>query len=165
MNWDYPLRLRSNMSVFDRIIDELTRKKIPHTVSEHDPVSTSEEAAKIRGVDICTGAKAILLYADSNPFMIVVPGDRRIDMKVFKKTYGVKDLRMATPEEVKLVTTVEIGAVPPFGHIFGIPLYLDITLRKNETIYFNPGLHAKTIGMKEVDYEKSAGPIVGEFSK
>lgn len=155
----------NTQSVFEKITADLTKKKIAFTVSEHEPVKTSEEAAKIRGVDLSTGAKAILLYADNQPFMVVVAGDRKIDMKAFKTVYGVKDLRMATPEEVKQVTTVEIGAVPPFGHIFGIPLYLDSWLRKNETIYFNPGLHAKTIGMKESDYEKAAAPIVGEFSK
>jgi aspartyl-tRNA synthetase len=151
--------------VFERIIEDLTKKKIEFAVTEHEAVKTSEEAAAIRGVSLSTGAKALVLYADDKPIMVVVAGNRKIDMKVFKTLYGVKDLRMATPEEVKTVTTVEIGAVPPFGHLFQIPLYLDSSLRSEPTIFFNPGLHTKTIGMKEADYEKAAVAIVGEFSK
>jgi Ala-tRNA(Pro) deacylase len=86
-------------------------------------------------------------------------------MKAFKTLFSIRDLRMATPEEVENVTGVQIGAVPPFGHIFSVPLYLDASLRVNETIFFNPGRHDKTIGMKEVDYERASQPIVGQFSK
>jgi aspartyl-tRNA synthetase len=152
-------------SVFEQIVSELRQKKIAFTLSEHEAVKTSEEAAKIRGVKLSTGAKAILMYADKSPVMIVVPGDRKVDMKGFKSLYKVKDLRMATAEEVKTITTVEIGAVPPFGHIFHIPLYMDVTLRENETIYFNPGRHDKSIGMRESDYENVALPVVGQFSQ
>lgn len=159
------LTLAPQKPVFERIVDDLSKKNIDFVVSEHVAVKTSEEAAVIRGVELSTGAKAILVFADTQPLMIVVAGDKKIDMKQFKQLYGFKDVRMATPEEVEKVTTVQIGAVPPFGHIFDIPLYLDTQLRKNETIYFNPGLHAKTIAMKEKDYEKAANPITGEFAK
>lgn len=155
----------SQITVFERIVTDLERKQIQFQVTEHEPVKTSEEAAVIRGVSLSTGAKAILLYADNKPIMVTVSGDKKIDMKMFKQLYQIKDLRMATSEEVEKVTTVQIGAVPPLGHIFSIPLYVDESLRQNETIYFNPGLHAKTIAIKEADYEKAAQPIIGSFAK
>lgn len=159
------LLMSSQTSVFDRIVQDLKRKQLQFEVTEHVPVKTSEEAAVIRGVSVSTGAKAILLYADNKPIMVTVPGDKKIDMKAFKLLYQVKDLRMATSEEVEKVTTVQIGAVPPLGHIFSIPLYVDESLRQNEIIYFNPGLHTKTIAIKEQDYEKAANPIIGSFTK
>lgn len=156
---------KSKGSVFDQIVTDLEKKHIEFEVTEHEPVKTSEEAAKIRGVDLSTGAKALVMYADDKPIMIVVAGNRKIDMKVFKTAYTIRDLRMATPDEVEKITGVQIGAVPPFGHIFGISLYMDESLRTNEVIFFNPGLHQKTIGMKESEYEKASQPIVGNFSK
>ncbi len=156
---------KQKLSVFEQITSDLKNKKISFEVTEHEAVKTSEEAAKIRGVELSTGAKALVMFADNKPAMIVVAGHKKIDMKAFKQLFTVKDLRMATPEEVEKITTVQIGAVPPFGHIFEIPLYLDSSLRTNETIFFNPGRHDKTIAMKESDYEIAANPVVGEFSK
>ena len=77
----------------------------------------------------------------------------------------MKDLRMAKPEEVKDVTNTEIGAVPPFGNLFDIPLYVDKSLGENETIVFNAGTHTDSISMKYKDFEKVSKAIVGEFSK
>jgi prolyl-tRNA editing enzyme YbaK/EbsC (Cys-tRNA(Pro) deacylase) len=153
------------VSVFDEIVAFLTRKKIDFTVSEHKHVKTSEEAAAIRGVALSTGAKALVMYGDTKPMMVVVSGDKKIDMKRFKDLYSIKDLRMATPEEVKKVTHVEIGAVPPFGHIFSIPIYIDASILNQETIYFNPGLHTKTIAMTSANYLVAANGVRGNFSK
>ena len=72
---------------------------------------------------------------------------------------------MATPDEVLRITSVSIGAVPPFGHIFSIPLYGDAAIRKNPSVSFNAGLHTKSVRMAETDYEKLAKPVIGEFSK
>ena len=105
------------------------------------------------------------MKADKKPIMIVVPGDKKVDTSLFKKTYQIKDLEMAKPDEVKTVTGVEIGAVPPFGNLFKIPLYFDKTIVDNETVFFNAGSHSKSISMKGLDLEKATKPIVGSFSK
>lgn len=152
-------------SVFEQIVAELQKNNVQYSVYEHQAVRTSEEAAKIRETALHAGAKALVFYADEKPIMITVSGDRKVDTKIFKTIYGVKDLRMATPEEVERVTTVPIGAVPPFGHMFEIPLYMDKTIHESETVVFNAGLHTKSISLKTSDYEKIANPIVGEFSK
>jgi len=154
----------SDTPVYDRIIEELTRGRADFVPYEHDAVYTSKEAATVRNTPLSQGAKALLLYADDDPIMVTVPGDRKLDMKAFKNLYGIKDLRMATPDEVQKVTQVPIGAVPPFGHIFGIPLYMDADFAKNEYVSFNAGLHTKSIRMKKEEYTRIAKPIVGSFS-
>jgi prolyl-tRNA editing enzyme YbaK/EbsC (Cys-tRNA(Pro) deacylase) len=151
--------------LFDRIQKDLSNKKLAFELSEHAEVSTSEEAASIRGVALSTGAKALVMLADGKPLMIVVPGDKRIDLKVFKQQYAIKDLRMATPDEVESITTVRIGAVPPFGNLISIPMYADESIRENDVIYFNPGRHDRTIAMKESDWEQATNPIMGRFVK
>lgn len=151
--------------VFTRITKELDKFRIKYKAYEHEPVHTSEEAAKVRGTPLSWGAKAILMYADSEPIMVVVAGDTKIDTKLLKNTISAKDLRMATPQEVEQVTSVKIGAVPPFGHIFKIPIYMDKKVQENPKVVFNAGRHEKSIEMDESDFEKITKPVIGEFSK
>ncbi len=151
--------------VYARIIEDLKSAGVAYEPYEHEAVRTSEEAARIRNTPLREGAKALVLYADDKPVMAVVPGDRKLDTKLFKATYQVNDLRMATPEEVEKVTNVQIGAVPPFGHIFGIPIYVDAAIRENSSVSYNAGMHTRSVRMAEKDYEKVAKPIVGAFSK
>ena len=152
-------------SVYEQIVAMLQNAHIPFESFEHEPVHTSEEAAKVRDTDIKLGAKALVMYADGKPIMVAIAGDKKVDMKAFKKQFNVSDLRMATPEEVLRVTSVAIGAVPPFGHIFGIPLFMDRSVQENETVIFNAGLHHRSIQMAREQYEKIARPTVGEYSK
>ena len=156
---------RSGNDVYDQIVASLTNAHTPFEAYEHEPVTTSEEAARVRNTDPHMGAKALVFYADDKPIMVVIAGDQKVDMKAFKKLYHVRDLRMATPEEVVSVTSVEIGAVPPFGHIFDIPLYVEKGLRTNVQVAFNAGLHHKSIKMSETDYERIAKPTVGAYAK
>lgn len=152
-------------SVYDRIVDELKSAGVAYEPYEHQEVFTSEEAASVRNTPLSQGAKALVLYADDAPIMVTVPGDRKLDTKAFKHAFGIHDLRMATAEEVHAVTGVNVGAVPPFGHIFGIPLYMDAKFEKEPVVSFNAGLHTRSICMKQKDYKRIAKPIVGDFSK
>jgi aspartyl-tRNA synthetase len=156
---------KDGREVYDQIVAMLKNAHMLFDAYEHAPVHTSEEAAKVRNTNPHEGAKALVLYADGKPLMIVVPGDMKVDMKEFKHQFDVRDLRMATPEEVLKHTGVAIGAVPPFGHIFGLPLYVDRALQENERVVFNAGLHNKSIRLKESDWEIVAKPVVGNFSK
>ena len=156
--------LVSSTSVYDRIIGSLDETGVLYESYEHGVVKTSQEAAAIRNTPLSEGAKALVLYADKKPIVVTVPGNLKLDTKEFRKQFGIKDLRMATPEEVKKVTGVEIGAVAPFGHLFGVPYYMDSSMRDGEYVSFNAGSHTKSIRMKERDFERVAKPIVGTFS-
>jgi len=153
-------------AVYGRIVSELEKAGISFEPYEHKAVHTSEEAAAVRGTPLHEGAKALVVYADDKPAMVVVAGDRKLDTKAFKALYKIRDLRMATPEEVEKVTGVTIGAVPPFGNIFGIPTYMDSSLRDNTHVSFNAGLHTHSIRVGVAAYERVAGrPTVGDFSR
>lgn len=152
-------------AVYERIIADLKSSSLDFEPYEHKAVHTSEEAANVRNTPLQEGAKALVMYADDVPVMVVIPGNRKLDMKAFKSVYKVRNLRMATPAEVEQVTGVTIGAVPPLGHIFGIVLYMDVAVRANSHVSFNAGLHTHSIRMSEDGYERLAQPTVGEFSK
>lgn len=154
-----------NLQVFETLVSFLKDQKVGFKIFEHKPVFTSRQAAKIRGTLLNQGAKALVFLADRQPIMVVVPGDKKVDLKAFKKRFKMRDLRMATPEEVERITGVKIGAVHPFGNLFKIPLFVDSNLSRNEEISFNAGLHEKSIVLKYQDYEKLTKPIIDDFSQ
>jgi len=162
---DSDVKSPSTESVFNKIKNLLDQNKVDYKTMEHKAVFTSEEAAAVRKTDLKQGAKALVMKADKKPIMIVVPADKKVDTSLFKKLFSIKDLEMAKPEEVESVTGVKIGAVPPFGNLFKIPLYFDKTIINTEVIFFNAGSHSKSISMRGSDLEKVTKPITGEFSK
>lgn len=149
--------------LFHKIIELLEKSGVGFDVIDHEPVFTSKEAARVRGTKLCQGAKALVLFGDKKPLMIVVPADQKLSFSKAKKNLGIKDLRMATPEEVLLLLGVEIGSVPPFGNLEGLELYMDQTMSQNEEIVFNPGVHVKSVTIKYNDYLSVAKPHLGDF--
>ncbi len=136
---------------------------------EHQPVKTSEEAAKIRpGYSLKQGAKAMLIRvknneADKRFVMLVLPGDLKFDNNKVKKELQVRDTRFATPEEINEITNgIQIGGVPPFGNLFNIEVIADPKLFENEKIVFNAGDRRYSIAMRSEDYKTFIHPkIIG----
>ncbi|OGK62136.1 aspartate--tRNA(Asn) ligase [Candidatus Roizmanbacteria bacterium RIFOXYB2_FULL_38_10] len=155
---------QTNISVFERIQAMLKQNGVEFKHLMHKPVYTSLEASKVRGTTLQQGAKALLMYADGKPLMLVLPAHRKVDTKRFKTTQHIKDLRMATPQEVKKLIGVEIGAVPPFGNLFTLPLFVDKGLGVNKRIVFNAGDHAQSIEMEYQDYVRISAPTLDDFS-
>lgn len=153
-------------AVYAAIIAKIERAGINnYDKYEHEPVYTSEDAAKIRDTSYEQGAKALVMYGDKKPLMVVVSGASKVDMKALKQFANIRDLRMATPEEVKKLTSLPIGAIPPFGSLFDLPTYVDEKLGENQQIAFNAGLHTKSIKMAYKDWLKAENPLNGTFSK
>lgn len=148
------------LTVFDRIQDKLTAARVPFTVSHHEPVFTSEQAAAVRGVALCSGAKALVVKAGDNFVVLVVPADRKLDSKKARTSLGVKSIRFATKEEVLEQTGLQPGSIPPFGSLFTLTTYVDPALSVNESINFNAGDHAISIQMTHADFLKAEMPRV-----
>lgn len=159
-----PVSQDPNTPVFDQIIKHLDTNRITYQVLEHDAVLTSEDASRVRNTKLSQGAKALIMYADKKPIMLVLSADKKVDLKQFKANQNIKDLRMATREEVKKITHVEVGAVPPLGNLFDIPVYVDKSLGTNHEIVFNAGAHTKSIMMEYKDYIQVCSPILDSFS-
>src|SRR3954466_15051009 len=81
----------------------------------HEPTLTSEDSARARGEELRVGGKALLMRADDQTLLFVLPADRRADSAAIRKQRGVKKLRFATKEELLELTGLVPGSVPPFG--------------------------------------------------
>lgn len=148
------------------ILNLLKQKGCWFEAFEHQPVVTSQQAAKLRhGYSLSQGAKAIIVKiknpAGENEFvMLVLPGDKKFSGLKVKKLLRAKELRFATAEEIsKLTGGIQIGGIPPFGNLFGIRVFAEKTLLDNEKIIFNAGDRSFSVAMKAEDYLSIVKPI------
>ena len=153
-----------NESVFERVESLLKRHAVDFDVLRHAPVFTSEEAAAVRGVPLATGAKALICKMDSQFVMLVIPADRKLDSKQVRQALTVRALRFASADELRKLTGLTPGAIPPFGSPFGIPTYCDSRLADQERINFNAGDHAISVSMRCADYLAVERPTIGCFT-
>ena len=154
-----------SQAVFEKIKKLLDDNKIEYELVKHEPVFTSEQAAKMRGKGMKEGmrrgAKAMIFKVNDYFVQCVVPAHKIVDLKKVKLEIGVKNVRLASAEEVLKVTDCEIGIVPPFGNLFNITVYCDYELA--EEIDFNAGLHDTSITMKKSDWNKLVKPLVADI--
>lgn len=143
---------------YEKIISFLKQHNVVFEEIEHEPVYTSEQAANVRGMSLESGAKSLLLKAGNDFVLVILPGNKRLDSKLLKSYLSVKNIRFATPEEVEKVMGCRIGACYPFGNLIGIRTLVDRSLTDCKEIFFNPGVHDKSIKMKWADYQITVKP-------
>jgi Ala-tRNA(Pro) deacylase len=153
-----------SLSVFDRVERLLREQGIVFSVLRHEAVYTSEEAARIRGTPLASGAKALVCKGDERFVMFVVPADRKLDSRSVRRAQGWRKLRFASVDEVAELTGLAPGAIPPFGSLFGLPTLCDRRLGENESINFNAGDHSISVSMRYNDYLLVEHPVMGTFA-
>ena len=151
------------------LLDLFKERGVEFTLHEHAPVYTSEEASRVRNVELKTGVKAMVVREKGQEakFLLVdVAADRRIDFVKLETLAGVKHFRFATREEVLERTNCEPGSVHPFGSLFGIPTFLDNSVLENEFVNFNIGMLTKSVRIRSRDLLRVMQPeLLGDFSK
>ena len=144
---------------------------ISPTYLEHEPVITSEDAAKTRGFSLKQGIKAIVLTNGNGRWILAnLPADKKVDIRKVAEAVSLskKDLRMATPEEVLEITGCEVGSVPPFGHKTDLTIFVDKAVYDNEESAFNIGLRTHSVKALTKDMKtvfSAVGALEGNFAK
>jgi Ala-tRNA(Pro) deacylase len=152
-------------SVLERLKSKLAEAAIPHSIQQHEPVFTSEQAAAVRGTSLASGAKALILTLDGNPALFVLPANRRLDSKRLRGATKSRSIRFATADEVLNLTGLRPGSIPPFGSLFGLKTYCDPALSQNEFINFNAGDHSTSISLSYSGFVAVESPEFLEFSE
>jgi Ala-tRNA(Pro) deacylase len=147
------------------ILRMLEEGGVEYQLYEHEPVYTSQEAAKVRGVELKTGCKSMILKTKDGKFILTnIAADRKIDLKKLEKIVGAR-LNFATKVEVLQATSCESGSVPPFGKLFGLSTYLDESVLENDFVNFNIGVLTKSVKISKQDLLKVMKPIISNFAK
>lgn len=147
-------------SVYDRLVELLRTAGVEFREVQHEPTLTSADSARARGEPLGVGAKALLLKCDGTFRLLVLPADRKLNSKLVRAALGVKDVRFATPEELRTLTGLVPGAVPPFGEpLLPFPLYADLDVGvRYPRVAFNAGDLCRSVILAAGDWEKVAQP-------
>src|SRR3989344_4446266 len=116
------------MKRFEELITLVREKGVVFELLTHRPAKTCRETTQITGGAVEQGGKALVCYADSIPIMVVLPCSKRLNFQKFKTLFGFRNLRLATGAEVKKLTGLEVGSIPPFGFLFDLPTYTEKSL-------------------------------------
>jgi Ala-tRNA(Pro) deacylase len=152
-------------SVFERVESLLAPQGVDYKVLRHEPVYTSEQAARVRGTPLASGAKALICKGEDTFVMFVLPADRKLDSAASRRACGWRKLRFASREEIVQLTDLLPGSIPPFGSLFGLRTLCDQRLSENEFINFNAGDHSISISMSYADYVRVEKPELGRFAE
>ena len=130
----------------------LEKRGVPFEVIAHEKVFTSIAEAKALGIDADDVVKTLLVDAAEGRFLAVVPGDRRLDMKLVEAVLGDKHAHLAKEEELEAVyPEFELGALPPLGGLLHTHAYVDPDVMRHETVVFAGGTQTESIKARTAD--------------
>ena len=153
------------MSVLKRLKDYLDERNIKYVKISHSPAFTAQEIAASSHISGNELAKTVIVRANDGFVMAVLPATRKIDFESLKKVLKSRDIRLASEDEFKdIFPDCEVGAMPPFGNLYKLPVYVTKALAQREEIAFNAGTHTDVIKISYSDFEKLVEPVVETFS-
>ncbi len=130
--------------------------------TRHHPRAVSaQEVAAAEHVPGRMLAKTVMVMADERLVMLVLPAPQQVDLGKTTAALGVKEARLADEAEFEgAFPDCEVGAMPPFGNLYGVPVYVEEALAEDEQIVFRAGTHTDTMSVRYADFEKLVTPVV-----
>jgi Ala-tRNA(Pro) deacylase len=131
---------------------------------QHSVAFTASEVAEsvhVKGRDF---AKTVIVKIGESMAMVVLPASRRIVLHDLREMLGSEELRLATEAEFKgAFPDCEVGAMPPFGNLYNMPVYVAAHLAEEREIVFNAGTHSEVMQLAYADFEQLVHPTVLEY--
>jgi len=149
----------------NRLIEFLDQNKVKYTRLAHTKAYTAQEAAATAHVPGKEMAKTVIVKLDGRMFMAVLPASFNIDFEQLKRMTGTENAELATEQEFReRFPDCDTGAMPPFGNLYDMDVFVADKLTEDEEIAFNAGSHTDMIKMNYADFEKLVKPKVIKFS-
>lgn len=146
------------MEVLARILGMLGDAAVDFRRLEHEPTLTSEESARVRGEPLEIGGKAIVVKADQDFHLVVVSAACRLQSSRLKRALKARKIRFATSDELRELTGLVPGSIPPFGRpVLPLTLHVDQSVMEQSSIAFNAGSLTNSIIMDRDDWYVLAG--------
>jgi Ala-tRNA(Pro) deacylase len=143
----------------------LDKNNIKYVSIKHSLAFTAQEiaaSAHIKGKNL---AKTVLVKVDGKMIMVVLPASYKVNFDQLREAFGNENVRLANEQEfMDKFPECEVGAMPPFGNLYGLDVYVDESLAEDEEIAFNAGTHTELIQMAYADFERLVQPKKMKFS-
>ena len=134
-----------------RTTEYLHAKGIPFETIPHETAFTSIEEAKAVGTTPHLVVKTLLLDSKWGRALAVIPGDRRLDLKLAQDVVGDHHVRLATEEEIRRdYPDYELGCLPPLGMLLGLPVFVDGDVMRHEDVVF-AGCQTEAVRARTLD--------------
>lgn len=144
----------------------LEDQKIKYVVISHSTAYTAQEIAALAHVPGKELAKTVIVKLDDGFAMAVLPASLQVDLSLLKAAAGAKTIALASEPEFKgKFPDCETGAMPPFGNLYGLPVFVEDSLTKDREIAFNAGSHKELVRLPYADFEKLVRPTVAKFAR
>jgi len=149
------------MAMCEKLRHFLDESRVPYTHSVHPLAYTAREVASAEHVPAREVAKTVVIWGDNGFAMLALPASMVVDFQELRGVLGLTHVRLATETELgQLYPDCDLGAMPPFGSLYGMPVYMDSALLRDERIAFNAGTHRDVIHMAMEDFRRLASPTV-----
>ena len=153
------------MECRDRLENYLRENRVPFEEQRHPRVVSAQEVAASEHVPGRMLAKTVMVLADGEMVMLALPAPYQVDLEKAAAALGVDEARLAEEEEFEdSFPDCEVGAMPPFGNLYGVPVYVEKTLAEDETMVFRSGTHTETMSVSYSDFERLVEPTVAQFA-
>lgn len=148
-----------------QVMELLDRFSADYKVSEHRPAFSAQRMAHEEHVHGMNVAKPVVVKADGQDYMCVLPACCRINFEALKSVLGVEQVELADEAHLsELFADCQLGAEPPFGSFYGLPTIMDDRLEDDEYIVFQGGTHDRAIRMGMAEYKRIESPRIFSFS-
>jgi Ala-tRNA(Pro) deacylase len=155
---------RSAMSV-RRLQDFLDSHHLKYVTIRHSLAYTAQEIAASAHISGKQLAKTVIVKLDGKPAMAVLPASDKVNFERLKEVAGANTVALAREQELQdLFPECEVGAMPPFGNLYGMEVWVAERLAEDEEIAFNAGDHTELIRMAYRDFARLVTPKVAQFS-
>lgn len=142
----------------------LDANKVAYEVLTHPEAFTAQEVAAAEHVHGREHAKVVILRAGPEYVMVVVPAPYHVDLERARTITGKRDLSLATEHDfVSLFPDCEAGAMPPFGNLYNMQVWIDQALAGEEDIVFSACSHTQSMRMKYADFARLVRPTVASL--
>jgi Ala-tRNA(Pro) deacylase len=144
----------------------LDEKNVEYSSIEHSRAYTARDTAMTARVPAEGVAKTVMVKLDDKMAMAVLPAANEVDFDLLKKVSNATKVSLASELEfAHIFPDCELGAMPPFGNLYGLDVYVAAALAGDEEIFFSAGSHTEIVRMGYGDFEGVAQPRVAKFSK
>jgi len=143
----------------------LDNNNVKYTIVSHSPAYTAQAIAALAHVPGKELAKTVIIKLDGRLVMAVLPASFQVDFALLKKATKARVAHLAYEEEFRgEFPECEPGAMPPFGNLYGMDVFVDESLAEDSEIAFNAGSHHELIRLQWQDFERLVGPKVIKFA-
>jgi Ala-tRNA(Pro) deacylase len=153
------------MSISMRLKTHLDENRIPYVLCEHSPSYTARGTAATLHVPGKEMAKTVVVRTGAQTCLAVLQACHHVDLERLSLAVG-QSVRLATEAEMlDVFPDCELGAMPPLGEIYNLPVYVDKALAEDSEIVFNAGTQRQAIRMSFADFKRLARPTIGSFGR